>query len=110
GLAVTLRDPEGRILASTGAEHSRPGPGHFEFDTALGHVSAALPPPGPPPSPSRALVPLVLILALVGISAVFTAAWLGRPLIVLSNAARALGAGNLASRAMLRRTEELGAV
>jgi signal transduction histidine kinase len=110
GLAVTLRDPEGRILASTGAEQPRPGPGHFEFDTALGHVTAALPPPGPPPSTPRALVPLILILVLVGISAVLTAAWLGRPLIVLSNAARALGAGNLGSRANLTRNDELGDV
>jgi signal transduction histidine kinase len=109
GLAVTLRDPQGRILASTGAEPRR-GPGHFEFDTALGHVSASLPPPGPPPSASRALVPLALILGLVGISAVLTAAWLARPLTVLSNAARALGAGNLGSRAKLRRNDELGDV
>jgi signal transduction histidine kinase len=106
GLAVTLRDPQGKILASTGAEQSRQGPGHFEFATALGHVTAALPPP--PPSPARSLLPLVLILGLVGISAVLTAAWLGRPLSVLSNAARALGAGNLASRANLRRNDELG--
>jgi len=110
GLAVTLRDPQGRILASTGADKPRPGPGHFEFDTALGHVTASLPPPGPPPSASRALVPLVLILGLVGISAVLTAAWLARPLTVLSNAARSLGAGNLGSRAKLRRNDELGDV
>ena len=38
GLAVTLRDPQGKIIASTGAERPRPGPGHFEFDTALGHA------------------------------------------------------------------------
>jgi len=111
GLAVTLRDPGGRILASTGAERPRPGPGHFEFDTALGHVSASLPPPGPPSSlPSRTLVPLFLMLGLVGISAVLTAAWLGRPLSVLGSAARALGAGNLASRAKLSRNDELGDV
>jgi two-component system, OmpR family, sensor kinase len=109
GLAVTLRDPQGKILASTGAEQSRQGPGHFEFDTAVGRVTAALPPP-PPPSPSRALLPLALMLGLVGISAILTAAWLGRPLSVLSNAARALGAGNLASRANLRRNDELGDV
>jgi two-component system, OmpR family, sensor kinase len=110
GLAVTLRDPQGRILASTGARPPRPGPGRFEFDTALGHVTASLPPPGPPPSPSRSLVPLLLILGLVGISAVLTAAWLARPLTVLSNAARALGAGNLGSRANLTRNDELGDV
>jgi len=110
GLAVTLRDPQGKIIASTGAERPRPGPGHFEFDTALGHVTASLPPPGPPPSPSRALVPLILILGLVGISAVLTAAWLARPLSVLSSAARALGAGNLGSRAKLTRNDELGDV
>jgi signal transduction histidine kinase len=46
----------------------------------------------------------------VGVSAVLTAAWLGRPLTVLSNAARALGAGKLASRAQLRRNDELGDV
>jgi len=110
GLAVTIRDRESRILASTGAEQRGRGPGHFEFDTSMGHVTAALPPPGPPPSPSRALVPLVLILGLVGISAVLTAAWLARPLSILGGAARALGAGNLASRANLRRNDELGDV
>jgi two-component system OmpR family sensor kinase len=110
GLAVTLRDRGGQILASTGAEQPRRGPGHFEFDTALGHVTAALPPPGPPPSASRALMPVLIALALVGISAVLTAAWLGRPLVILSNAARALGAGKLMARAELRRNDELGDV
>ncbi|MFL5408283.1 MAG: sensor histidine kinase [Myxococcales bacterium] len=110
GLAVTIRDREARILASTGAEQRGRGPGHFEFDSSMGHVTAALPPPGPPPSRSRALVPLVLILGLVGISAVLTAAWLARPLSILSDAARALGAGKLASRANLRRNDELGDV
>jgi signal transduction histidine kinase len=76
----------------------------------MGHVTAALPPLRPPPSPSRAVVPLVLILGLIGISAVLTAAWLARPLSILSDAARALGAGNLASRANLRRSDELGDV
>ena len=47
---------------------------------------------------------------LVGISAVLTAAWLARPLRVLSAAARNLGGGKLSTRTNLRRSDELGDV
>src|SRR4051812_40437270 len=49
-------------------------------------------------------------LVLVGISALLTAVWLGRPLARLSAAARALGGGDLSARANLRRDDELGDV
>jgi two-component system, OmpR family, sensor kinase len=69
-------------------------------------------PPHPPPEedPSRAIVPVGIVLVLVGVSAVLTAIWLGRPLARLSQAARELGAGKLSARANLRRNDELGDV
>ena len=70
----------------------------------------------PPPRPEReqsagrAVLPIALVLGLVGISAVLTTVWLGRPLAKLSQAARDLGAGKLTARADLRRNDELGDV
>jgi signal transduction histidine kinase len=55
-------------------------------------------------------IPIGIILVLVGVSAVLTASWFGPPLAKLSQAARDLGAGNLAARANLRRNDELGEV
>jgi signal transduction histidine kinase len=48
------------------------------------------------------------VLVLVGISAVLTAAWLGKPLAALSSAARRLGGGDLNARVELHRNDELG--
>jgi signal transduction histidine kinase len=66
-----------------------------------------------PASPAPAGGPvfaIAAVLVLVGISAVFMAMWLGRPLALLSAAARQLGAGDLSARADLRRSDELGDV
>lgn len=47
---------------------------------------------------------------IVGLGASLTARWIGRPLTQLSEAARALGSGNLNARADVRRRDELGEV
>lgn len=75
--------------------------------------SGQLPPGGfgPRDRPAGLAAKLVaLSLVLVGISALLTATWLGRPLAALAEAARALGSGKLSTRINSRRNDELGDV
>jgi signal transduction histidine kinase len=67
-------------------------------------------PPPTRPSDGGPVFAIAAVVVLVGISAVLTAAWLARPLAALSAAARDLGAGKLATRVKLRRSDELGDV
>jgi signal transduction histidine kinase len=84
------------------------GPRVFTTDWSGGTASIKMPPyPAPPGGPVFAIA---AVLVLVGISAIFMAMWLGRPLASLSAAARRLGAGDLSARADLRRGDELGDV
>ena len=109
GIEAELRDHTGAVLGSSGPVPAH-GPGTFNLDWSGGKASLALPPPPRPPGPAPAFA-IAAVLVLVGISALFTAAWLGRPLADLSAAARALGAGNLSARATrVRRNDELGDV
>ena len=104
GVAVELRDRSGAVIASTG---SVSGARTFTIDWSGGTASIKTP---PNPAPGGPVFAIAAILVLVGISAVLTAMWLGRPLATLSTAARQLGAGDLAARADLRRSDELGDV
>ncbi|TMA46012.1 MAG: HAMP domain-containing histidine kinase [Deltaproteobacteria bacterium] len=89
GMEVLLEDRSGNRVAGS-ASIRRRGPGTLPDGGPLFAVAAAA--------------------VLVGISAVLTAAWLARPLRVLSAAARNLGAGKLSTRTNLRRSDELGDV
>jgi len=104
GMEVLLLDHSGNAVAGSEPER-RHGPGTFKTDWSGGIALGLSPPPSGGP-----LFAIAAVLVLVGISAVLTAAWLARPLRVLSAAARDLGAGNLASRVRLRRADELGDV
>jgi two-component system, OmpR family, sensor kinase len=104
---VELRDKQGALVAATGPLNTQ-GPPHSQFEWAGGTATIALPPlPMPAGGP---VVFIVASLVLVGISALLTATWLGRPLVKLSAAARALGSGDLTARANLQRRDELGDV
>ncbi|HEX4386138.1 MAG TPA: HAMP domain-containing sensor histidine kinase [Myxococcales bacterium] len=107
-IRVELTDKSGKVVAST----QPVGPTtflHTEMTWRGGAARVQLPPP-PMPRDGGPILPLVASLILVGISAVLTAAWLGRPLTKLSAAARALGGGDLTARANLKRNDELGDV
>jgi two-component system OmpR family sensor kinase len=105
GMTVELRDRSGAVIASSGSAR---GPHTFTMDWSGGTASIEMPPaPAPAGGPIFAIA---AVLVLVGISAVFMAAWLGRPLASLSDVARQLGAGDLSARADLRRSDELGDV
>ena len=112
GAEVTILDSQGRTVASsaTGAPRAR---GVSTVELSNGRALVWMPPPPRPEreqSAGRAVLPIALVLGLVGISAVLTTVWLGRPLAKLSQAARDLGAGKLTARADLRRNDELGDV
>ena len=112
GAEVTVMDRDGRTIASTatGATRTR---GTFTVPLSSGSAFVWMPPPPRPDeeaSARRTVVPVALVLGLVGISAVLTAMWLGRPLSKLSQTARELGAGKLSARSGLRRNDELGDV
>jgi signal transduction histidine kinase len=108
GMEVLLQDHSGHVVAGSEPER-RHGPGTFKTEWSGGIALVSLPPLPRPPD-GRPLFAIAAVLVLVGISAVLTAAWLARPLRVLSAAARDLGTGNLASRVRLRRRDELGDV
>jgi two-component system, OmpR family, sensor kinase len=107
GMEVLLQDHSGNVVAGSEPKH-RHGPGTFKTEWSGGLALVSSPPPVRPPG--GPLFAIAAVLVLVGISAVLTAAWLARPLQVLSAAARDLGTGNLASRVRLRRKDELGDV
>ncbi|MCA1826481.1 MAG: HAMP domain-containing protein [Myxococcales bacterium] len=105
GMTVELRDRSGAVVASSGPVT---GPRAFTIDWSGGAASIKMPPyPAPAGGPVFAIA---AVLVLVGISAVFMAMWLGRPLASLSAAARRFGAGDLSARADLSRSDELGDV
>ena len=107
-IRVELLDKSGKAVAST----QPAGPPtflHTEMTWRGGAARVQLP-AAPPPPGGAPIVLLVASLVLVGISAVLTAAWLGRPLAKLSATARALGGGDLTARASLQRNDELGDV
>ena len=108
GMEVQLRDRSGNVIAGPASGHHE-GPGAFVTQWSGGTASVFSPPP-PRPSDGGPLFAIAAVLVLVGISAVLTAAWLARPLRVLSKAAQDLGAGNLGTRVKLRRSDELGDV
>jgi two-component system OmpR family sensor kinase len=108
GMEVQLRDHAGNVVAGIAPSH-REGPGTFVTGWPGGDASVWMPPPPRPPD-GGPLFAIAAVLVLVGISAALTAAWLARPLRVLSAAARDLGAGNLGARVKLRRADELGDV
>jgi signal transduction histidine kinase len=97
----------GNVVAGSEPER-RHGPGTLKTEWSGGIALVSSPPPLRPPG--GPLFAIAAVLVLVGISAILTAAWLARPLRVLSAAARDLGTGNLASRVRLRRKDELGDV
>ena len=105
GVAVELRDRLGAVVASSGPVT---GPRTFTADWSGGTASIKMPAFQPPAG--GPVFAIAAILVLVGISAVLTAMWLGRPLASLSATARQLGAGDLSARADLRRNDELGDV
>jgi signal transduction histidine kinase len=105
GMTVELRDRSGAVVASSGVVS---GPRTFTMDWSGGTASIKMPAyPAPAGGPVFAIA---AVLVLVGISAIFMAMWLGRPLASLSAVARQLGAGELSARADLRRSDELGDV
>jgi signal transduction histidine kinase len=106
GLGIVLLDATGKVVAASGA-FDRDAPTSFSVPWAGGTawISAWRP---PPPPPGSAAVAIAAVLVLVGISAVLTAAWLGKPLAALSSAARRLGGGDLNARVELHRNDELG--
>jgi two-component system OmpR family sensor kinase len=107
-IRVELTGQDGKVVAST----QPVGPTtflHTEMTWRGGKARVQLPQP-PMPRDGGPIFPLVAALILVGISAVLTAAWLGRPLTRLSATARALGGGDLTARANLKRNDELGDV
>jgi two-component system OmpR family sensor kinase len=106
-IRVELRDARGTLVANTGPL-TPGGVPHAALTWPGGTASLQMPPP--PPRDGGPLVLMIASLVLVGISAVLTAAWLGRPLAKLSAAARALGSGDLGARANLKRRDELGDV
>src|SRR6202171_6722018 len=107
GMEVLLQDHSGNVVAGSEPER-RHGPGTLKTEWSGGIALVSSPPPFRPPG--GPLFAIAAILVLVGISAVLTAAWLARPLEVLSAAAQGLGAGNLGTRVKLRRKDELGDV
>jgi len=109
GMEVELRDRDGQVIAGSRGAH-REGPGAFETEWSGGKALVWMPPPRRPPQGGGPLFAIAAVLVLVGISAVLTAAWLARPLRVLSQAAQQLSAGHLSARASLRRSDELGDV
>ena len=108
GMEVLLEDRSGNRVAGS-ASIRRRGPGTFTTAWSGGTARIFSPPPGPPPD-GGPLFAIAAAAVLVGISAVLTAAWLARPLRVLSAAARNLGGGKLSTRTNLRRSDELGDV
>ena len=112
GAEVTVTDRDGRTVASTASGEPRTR-GTFTVPLSRGRALVWMPPPPRPEEEAgarRAVLPVALVLGLVGISAVLTAMWLGRPLSKLSETARQLGAGKLSARSGLRRNDELGDV
>src|SRR5437762_7205188 len=107
-MEVLLEDRSGNRVAGS-ASIRRRGPGTFTTAWSGGTARIFSPPPGPPPD-GGPLFAIAAAAVLVGISAVLTAAWLARPLRVLSAAARNLGGGKLSTRTNLRRSDELGDV
>jgi signal transduction histidine kinase len=108
GIRVELRDAKGGLVANTGPirpEGVKPALLKWPGGTAI----LQLPHPRPPADGGPLFI-ITASLVLVGISALLTAAWLGRPLARLSAAARALGSGDLSARANLSRKDELGDV
>jgi signal transduction histidine kinase len=106
GMEVLLQDRSGNAIAGTTAAHRR---GPFTTEWSGGKALVWMPRPLPPEG-GGPLFAIAAVLVLVGISAVLTAAWLARPLEVLSKAAQRLGAGKLGTRVKLRRKDELGDV
>jgi signal transduction histidine kinase len=105
GIRVVLLDGRGSTVAASGS--MTPGEsGSFVASWRGGSAWISVPPP--PPPLGGALFALAAVLILVGISAVFTAAWLGTPLTALSDAARRLGTGDFDTRVKLKRKDELG--
>jgi signal transduction histidine kinase len=107
-IRVVLYDKAGDPVASTG-----PMVQNGVLPAALtwpGGTATLQLPTAPPPRDGGPLFFLGASIVLVGISALLSAAWLGRPLAQLSAAARALGSGNLTARARLTRKDELGDV
>ena len=107
-IRVELRDTNGAMVATTGPL-APGGMPHAELTWPGGTASLQMPVP-PFPRDGGPLFLMAASLVLVGISALLTAAWLGRPLAKLSAAARALGSGDLTARANLKRNDELGDV
>ncbi|AKT44101.1 HAMP domain-containing sensor histidine kinase [Chondromyces crocatus] len=67
--------------------------------------------PGAPPPPAHHIALIIaLVLVVVGVASLLTARSLARPLARLSQAVRALGAGQLEARVGLARTDEIGEV
>jgi len=112
GAEVTVTDRDGRTVASTASGEPRTR-GTFTVPLSRGRALVWMPPPPRPEEEAgarRAVLPVALVLGLVGISAVLTAMWLGRPLSKLSETARQLAAGKLSARSGLLRNDELGDV
>jgi signal transduction histidine kinase len=107
-IRVVLYDKTGVQVASTGPMIQN-GVLPASLTWPGGTATLQLPTP-PPPRDGGPLFFLGASIVLVGISALLTAAWLGRPLARLSGAARALGGGDFTARARLARKDELGDV
>src|SRR5207248_11192134 len=95
GMEVLLEDRSGNRVAGSPAVRRR-GPGAFTTAWSGGVARISSPPPPRPPD-GGPLFAIAAAAVLVGISAVLTAAWLARPLRLLSAAARELGAGKLSA-------------
>jgi two-component system OmpR family sensor kinase len=107
GIEVALLDRNGSVVAASGPVQTA-GPGSVSVPWSGGTAWTSIRLPSPPPGVRGFAIAATLVL--VGISALLTAAWLGKPLAALSAAARELGAGNLDARARLHRQDELGDV
>jgi two-component system OmpR family sensor kinase len=122
--SVAAYDENGRLLAATTPETPPESvTGHFLFSShegpfrsvplslpggKVGRLDYLLPPPpGPPPS---LVFPVLMVLAVVGISSWLTARSLARPLRRLSETAYAFGSGVLDARMRMKRYDELGEV
>ncbi len=120
---AAVYDEDGRLLAATTPgprEGARSGRSFLGADGPFRSVPFALgggkvgrldyllpPPPGPPPG---LVIPVVMVLAVVGISSWLTARALARPLRRLSETAYAFGSGHLDARVGMKRYDELGEV
>ncbi|HEY2030863.1 MAG TPA: HAMP domain-containing sensor histidine kinase [Myxococcales bacterium] len=106
-IRTELYDANGDVVATTG-----PLDPHGVPVAALKWPggTAKLQLPVPPPRDAGPLFAVAASLVLVGICALLTAAWLGRPLAKLSAVAKAIGQGDFSARANLDRKDEFGDV